>query len=198
MNPVISCILILIWIYILHLLNKAKLHVYRFIIGTFGLFILMMVYIFPVFTDPIAKSVAALAGMIGNLTGWFTTYFRYGIVFINTQTSSLSMMIDLECSGIIELSTFFSLLVFYDVYSKAEKAVVGLSAFLYIELVNALRIVIICFFVHLFGTNSFYLAHTFISRIFFYVCTIVLYFYVFTKSQIVRMKVGNLIYGSHK
>ena len=44
----------------------------------------------------------------------------------------------------------------------------------------------------------YYIAHTYVGRIFFYAATIVLYFYVFTKSQVVRMKVGSFSYDKEK
>lgn len=198
MKYIFATICIVLWIYVLHLLKKAELYSWRFIIGAFGLFSSIMFFLLPVLVDPLAKSVAGLAGIFGQITGWCSAYFRYGIIFINTHSDTLSLMIDMECSGIIEITAFISLLAFFDVYSRSEKVVVGIAGFLWIELANALRIILIVSIVHFFGLPAYYVAHTFIGRIFFYVCSILLYFYVFTKPQIVRMKVGNIVYGHTK
>lgn len=186
------------WVYFLHLFTKAHLYFWKFLIGALGLFCMIVIFLFPILTDPLSKSVAALAGIFGNFTDWCSTYFRYGIIFIKTQTDTLSLMIDMECSGIIEISAFLSLLCFFDVYTNYEKVVVGICGFLWIEIANVLRIILIVIIVHYFGLSAYYIAHTFIGRIFFYLCSIVLYFYVFTKPQIIRMKVGNIVYGHNK
>lgn len=198
MKPIIIVCVILAWIYILRVLRKAKLHAWRFFWGSLGLFVILMIVIQPVLTQPLASAVSALAGVIGNLTGAFTAYFRYGIIFIASAAGSITLQVDFECSGIIEIMAFLSLLTFFNVYTRSEKIIVGISGFLYIMLCNTLRIVLICMSVHLFGTSAYYIVHTYVGRIFFYLLSILLYFYVFTKPQIIKMKVGNFAYGSDK
>lgn len=198
MEYILAGIIILVWLYFLHLFKKSKLFFWRFLLGSLGLFSLIAFILFPILTEPLSRSVAALAGIFGRITGWCKTYFHYGIIFIETGKETLSMMIDMECSGIIEISAFLSLLMFFDVYTKSEKIVVGTCGFLAIEIANALRIILIVTIVHFLGVPSYYVAHTFIGRIFFYVMSILLYFYVFTKPQIIRMKVGNIVYGHNK
>ena len=109
----------------------------------------------------------------------------------------MTLLIDFECSGIIEIMAFLSLLIFFNVYNWSEKLMIGIGGFCYIMLCNVLRIVMICFAVHFWGMGAYYVFHTFIGRIFFYVLSVYLYFYVFTKPQIVKMKVGNFSYGKN-
>ena len=66
--------------------------------------------------------------------------------------------------------------------------------FAYIMVCNALRIAIICLSVHLLGMDAYYVMHTFVGRIVFYLFSVWLYFYVFTKPQVVQMKVGHFSY----
>ena len=138
-----------------------------------------------------------MAGFVGNISHTFTSYFKYGIIFIETVTGAITLQIDFECSGIVEIMAFVSLLLFFDVYTKYEKILVGILGFAYIMLANAFRIIIICEIVHFGGTSAYYVAHTFIGRIFFYVLSVLLYFYVFTKPQVVKMKVGDFKYDNH-
>ena len=109
----------------------------------------------------------------------------------------MTLLIDFECSGIIEIMAFLSLLIFFNVYNWSEKLMIGIGGFCYIMLCNVLRIVMICLAVHFLGMSAYYVFHTFIGRIFFYVLSVYLYFYVFTKPQIVKMKVGNFSYGKN-
>ena len=128
--------------------HRAKLHAWEFIIGSLGLFTILMMTVQPVLTMPLARCVSALAGVVGSITGAFTAYFKYGIIFVHTGMSSITLLIDFECSGIIEIMAFISLLAFFNVYNISEKIIVGIGGFCYIMVGNALRIVLICLSVH--------------------------------------------------
>ncbi len=198
MSWIFGAIAIVAWLYVLNILSRAKLEFWRYLVGAMGLFIIMIVTLRDVLTMPLARCVAGLAGIIGDLTDTFVSYFKYGIIFILTETGSMTLQIDLECSGIIEIMAFISLLVFFRVYSVYERIIVGVLGIAYIMLCNALRITLICEIVHFFGIPAYFVSHTFIGRIVFYVLTVILYFYVFTKAHIVQMKVGNFSYGNNK
>lgn len=47
-----------------------------------------------------------------------------------------------------------------------------------------------------FGNESYYMAHTIVGRLLFYALSIILYFYVFTRAQIRRQRVGEFGYDS--
>ncbi len=147
-------------------------------------------------TQPLARVVAAFAGVVGNLTNTFTAYFKYGILFIESATGTMTLQIDFECSGIIEIIAFLSLLAFFRVYERNERLLVGIAGVVFIILANALRIIIICEMIHFFGVEMYSLAHTVVGRLVFYALSVCLYFYVFTKPHIVRMKVGTFTYGN--
>ena len=51
--------------------------------------------------------------MFGDMTGLYEGYFNKNIVFIATGDANLSMYIDYECSGIVEMLAFLSLLWFF-------------------------------------------------------------------------------------
>lgn len=198
MNWIFIAIIVVVWLYILNVLNRANLQFWRYMTGSIGLFIVSMVTLRTSLTLPLARGVAAIAGIVGGLTDTFVTYFKYGIIFIATEAGSMTLQIDLECSGVIEIMAFLSLLIFFRVYSLYERIVVGVLGTAYIMVCNALRITIICEAVHFLGTSAYFVAHTFIGRIFFYGMTVLLYFYVFTKAHIIKMKVGNFKYGNNK
>ena len=193
-----SIVVFILWIYLLTVLKRGKLDFWYFIAGSVGLFIFSIIWIEPLVVGPMQKAVAAAAGIPGRLTGIYESYFQKGIIFISTGGTSLSLYIDFECSGIIETLAFFALLWFFPVYRLYEKVVVSIAGGLLIFASNVLRIFVICLVVYFFGGDMYFLAHTIIGRLVFYACTITLYFYVFTKSQIIRQKVGALRYEIHK
>lgn len=194
MHPVVFIAAVALWLFVLYVLHRASLRFWKFLWGSIGLFLLLMVFVRPIITMPLSQAVTALSGVVGSITGIFEAYFKYSIIYVATESSSITLQIDMECSGVIEILAFVSLLAFYDVYDRYEKVVVGIGSILLIMLFNALRIVIICATVHFFGVESYSIAHTYIGRIFFYVLTVLMYFFVFTKPQVVRMRVGDFRY----
>ena len=78
MMKIVGILLLIIWLYILYVLTRSKLPAWRFFWGSGGLFVLMMIYIRPVLTMPVARVVAALAGQFCELSGMFSAYFKYG------------------------------------------------------------------------------------------------------------------------
>lgn len=188
-------ILIAIWLYLLHVLTKSKLLFWRFLVGSLGLFVIFMMVVRPVLTKPLAQLVAVIAGGFGDLTGTFTAFFKYGILFVSSGNESMTLQIDFECSGIIELIAFLSLLIFFQVYTVNEKIIIGILGSISLILANVLRIIVICELIHFGGTDMYYISHTIIGRFIFYMLSVILYFYAFTRPQIIRTKVGKFTYG---
>ena len=195
---IIFAVLLVIWLLNLRIFYKVKNQAAFITIGMGGLFILMMIFLRPVATMPLARIVAALAGLFGRVTGLFSAFFKYGIIFVETAGGSMTLQIDFECSGIIEIMVYIAILAFFKVYTVSERAILSAVGVIYIIVANALRIIIIATTIHFGGEQMYYIAHTYIGRIFFYAATVVLYFYVFTKSQVVRMKVGSFSYDKEK
>jgi exosortase family protein XrtG len=191
-------VLVAVWILNLRILYRIKNQAAFITVGMVGLFVLMMVFIRPIAVMPLARVVAAVAGFFGRITGFFNAFFKYGILFVETPSGSITLQIDFECSGVIEIMVYLSILAFYRVYTVTERAILCAVGFVYIILANALRIILIATMIHFGGEQMYYIAHTYLGRIFFYAATIVLYFYVFTKSQVVRMKVGSFSYDKDK
>lgn len=194
---IVCALLLLVWLYALRVLTRANLNFWHFIVGSLGLFVFLMVLARPVLTKPLAQGVAAIAGLVGAVTGTFSVYFRYGILFVQAVGGAITLQIDFECSGIIEIIAFLSLLIFFQVYTKWERVFLAITGTAFIMLANALRVVVICEMIHFLGPGVYYIAHTILGRIVFYVLSVLLYFYVFTKPQIIRMKIGKFKYENH-
>ena len=115
---IILLIFLVVWLYILHVTKKAKLPFWHFLWGSAGLFVIIFVGFKDVLTQPMANIVAAVAGIVGKMTGVFEPYYKYGIIFVESAKDSITLKIDFECSGIIEITAFLSLLIFFNVYSR--------------------------------------------------------------------------------
>lgn len=196
MTYIISAAAILLWIWLLGVLRKAGLKFWRYLLGSCGLFILLMILVRPWLVLPLARLVAAIAGIFGKVTGFYQAYYRYGVIFIESVKGAITVNIDLECSGFIEISAFISLLALYGIYNVPERIYVAAIGTLYTLLTNALRIAVICTMIHFLGTDYYYVAHTIVGRIVFYVLQVILYFFVFTKPHVLKMRTGD--FGYHK
>jgi exosortase family protein XrtG len=185
----------IIWLYSIWVLSRTGLHFFRFVIGSAGLFFFLMFWVQPIIMKPLSMSVTAVAGVLGDLFQMYDSYYQYSILFIPKNTTSVSLAIDYECSGIIEIMAFNCMLWFFPLYNTTEKLIVSCVGIIVIFLANVLRIFIICTLVYYFGNEILYFAHTIFGRIIFYFISIVLYFYVFTRSHVIRQKVGNISYG---
>ena len=188
---------LLIWLFILHILNKSKLNFWHFLIGSAGAFILMLVFLEPVLTQPLARIVALLASLPGKIADMFSAHYKYGVIFVESSVGAISLKIDFECSGIIEIIAYLSLLIFYRVYTVYERFCVGILGVIAMVLANALRITVICLMIYFGGIDTYFIAHTYIGRLVFYALSVVIYFYVFTKPQIIKQKVGSFRYDNH-
>lgn len=193
-TDIIMIVLFVIWMYVVWACSRAQLKFFKFIIGCVGLFLFMMYWIQPIAVAPLERVVALVAGSIGNVTGTFESYYQYAMLFVRHAEESVSVYVSFECSGIIESFAFVSMLLFFEVYDLYERIIISAVGVLYIFVSNVLRIVVICLLIRAFGNDVYYLAHSIIGRFLFYILSIGLYFYVFTKSQIVRQRIGGFSY----
>lgn len=138
----------IIWIYVLTVLKRGKLEFWYFIAGSVGLFIYMLILVEPVILAPLQKAVSAVAGMFGDMTGIYESYFNKNVIFISTGDTNLSMYIDYECSGIIEILAFLALLWFFPLYHTYEKSVLSVVGGFAIFVSNVLRIFVICLIIY--------------------------------------------------
>ena len=184
---------IILWIYFLSVFKKNKLNFYYFLFGSVGLFVFLLIGLMDRLIDPLSNLVATMVGLFGKLYPQIQAYPNYKLIFLDANIP-ISLYIDFECSGILEIFAFISLISFYSAYNILSKFVVNIIGVFYIIFANVIRILSIIFVVDTFGAEYYYLAHTFIGRLIFYTLTVSLYFIVFTKKQIINQKAGSFEY----
>jgi exosortase family protein XrtG len=183
------------WIYLLTVVNRGKLYFFKFVLGAVGTFCFLMFLLEPYLVSLLSRMVILATGIIGERRGYYKAFYEYSLILIKTSKESISLYIDYECSGVIEILAFISLLCFFPVYNIFEKIIYCILGSLWIFLSNIIRIFIICSIVYHYGNDMFYFAHTIFGRLVFYILSIILYFYAFTKSHIKRQKLGRVSYG---
>ncbi len=89
MTPIFALLIVVVWLYVLRVTRKSELPAWRFIWGSCGLFVLMMVFVRPYCMQPLAQFVAVIAGGFGKLTGMFSAYFKYGVIFVDSKAGAI-------------------------------------------------------------------------------------------------------------
>ncbi|MBM7545097.1 exosortase family protein XrtG [Periweissella beninensis] len=186
LSKTIIILSIIIWVYGLSVLKRAKTDAFYFLFGSVGLFIILILLSKPYGVWLFSSVVTWGVGIIGKLTGLFTTFYSSHIIQVIANHRTSILLVDYECSGIIETTAFWGLIAFYPVYRGQKRLLLGLFGFVWIYMANVIRLSFIAVTVYYFGNGAFYLAHSIIGRLIFYTLAIILYYVVFTKGQLVN------------
>lgn len=194
---IFTVVCFLVWIYLLSVFTRGKLYFYQFIWGSVGLFVFMMMWIQPVAIRPLTSLVYSAAGVAGRMTGFYESYSEYSMLFVQHGSEAISLCIDYECSGIIEMMAYVSMLAFFRVYDWMQRIILSVLGCMMIFFANIIRLFVIGTTIYYFGNDAYYIAHTIVGRIIFYALSVILYYYIFTKSQIVKQKIGGFHYAKN-
>lgn len=193
-KKIIIAVITVVWIYLLTVFKRKKFDFFYFVVGSVGAFFYSFFLLQPILTGPLARLVCYLTGLLGDLTGMFQAYSDYGILFIEHMDGPISLYIDFECAGLVEILVYIVLVGFYAVYNWKEKLALFAGGILWIMAANVFRLFVICCIIHIWGNEAYYMAHTIVGRLLFYGLSICLYFYVFTRAQIRKQRVGGFGY----
>jgi exosortase family protein XrtG len=192
--PWTTTVLLFFWILILIFLHRQGMHFFKFIAGSVGLFLILMNFGTGFADKQLEYAVTWCLWLIGRFTGMYGTFPDYSLVTVYRGLQAVSFIVDYECSGFIEMLVYICLLTFYPVYGPLKKLFYGVGGMLFIFAANIFRIFIICLIIKVFGTQMFFFSHTVFARIIFFMLTVLLYYYVFTRPHILKQKVGDLTY----
>lgn len=195
-RAIVIFVLFLVWIYVLTIFKRRKLEFFYFFVGSVGTFLFSFAVFRNIMTQIMTTLTCYLTGLLGNALGIFKAYTSHAILFIENADGPISLYVDFECGGVIEILVFISLVFFFAVYSTKEKLLISLVGILWIVAANIIRLFSICVIINKFGNESYYVAHTIVGRLIFYALSIILYFYVFTRAQIRKQRVGEFGYDN--
>ena len=193
---ILYVVLFIIWIYILTVFKRRKLEFFYFLLGSIGTFLFAFALLRNVLTNILTTLTCYLTGLLGNALGIFKAYTSHSILFVENADGPISLYVDFECGGVIEILVFLSLIWFFAVYNVKQKLGISLIGIVWIITANIIRLFSICLIINKFGNESYYVAHTIVGRLIFYALSIILYFYVFTRAQIRKQRVGEFGYDN--
>ncbi len=185
----------LLWIYILYVLRKEKLTAFRFMIGSSGFFCFLFIIFKNVIATACAYVLESILLFLSKFFSFYTVYMNYNMIFINNKEAAISLVIDYECCGVIEILVSTSIIMFFPLFKLKKKIICSAIGIAYITLANTIRLLCVSYVIYIKGNNYYYLAHSIVGRIVFYILTVVFYFYMLSWQQIKNQRVGKFDYN---
>ena len=170
---------IILWLYLLSVLNRANLIGFHFWVGSVGLFAIMAFISRAYFVWFLSACITQVTGWWGTLTGLYSSSYINNLISIHNSHGLIMLFVDYECSGIIETLAYLSLLWFYPMYQKMEKIRLTFIGIAWIFMANVFRLSLISTIIYYAGSGAFFWVHSILGRIIFYVLVIILYYNVF-------------------
>ena len=189
---IILMITVVLWVSFLIVFKNAKMNFFKFLLGSIGLFTISMIFFLPFLESNLNILISNTLNLISNNTNYFEVYKDNSIISMETESGIVSMVIDYECSGIIEMLVFTSMALFFPFGGMLRKVLLTIGGNIYIYFANIIRVLFIILITKTFGAGTFYLAHTILARILFFLLMIILYYFVFTDTHLKYQKVGEI------
>lgn len=179
-------ICLFIWIYLLSIMKRSRLSAFYFILGSIGLFYLLILFSRPYWVWFLTQLLIKAVALFDSITHVTETFSQYSLLVVHSAKEQMSLYVDYECSGVIETAAFLGLLTFYPLYDRQEKFFYGIFGILCIFASNVIRLLLVIMLVHFGGSQLYFFAHSILGRLIFYGLVIALYYYTFTYSQVAK------------
>lgn len=191
-NTAVLVIVTLLWIFALILFKNIGMNFFKFLTGSIGIFTISMMFFLPYVEKNLNMLISSTLNIIGNSTSYFQVFKDNSIVSIDTKKGIVSMLINYECSGVIEMFVFTSLALFFPFGGNIRRILLTAVGNIFIYIANIIRVLFIVLITKTFGASMFYIAHTLLARLLFFGFMIVLYYFVFTSTQLRYQKIGDI------
>lgn len=176
-----------IWLTLIIVFRRHRQWLLYYLFGAFGL-TLQLVFMAEYFgLDQILVNVASFhVSLISKYIFRFPIELmangRFQLLLPDGSSSILQLGI--ECSAVLESSILIALIGFYPLFNFRQKILRITFGLIVTYVINIIRLVIIVLMAYKFGSDYIYLAHAGVARIFFFVCELILYWYLITKPTV--------------
>lgn len=186
---IVKMIFFLLLLIGLNQINNEGLKSVVFLIKITAIFFAMII-LFNDFTEEIIiKQMVFVLERIKDYIPFIKLHSDARMISVIEENIAVSFFLDYECTGIVEILVFLSLVF---TYPMKNKILLGTIGYLYLFTANIIRIILIVTIIYYFGRDSLFIAHSIIARIVYFTITITLYYKVFTENHLKEQKVGDL------
>jgi len=156
-----------------------------YLVGAFGFVLLIAYGAGALNLDTLIESVEAaqVAAIAGVMSIGVRVVEATGLAIPN-HTGWAVFDIGLECSAILEMAAIVGLTAFYPAFRPGKRALFGITGAALTYVINIGRILLIVAIINAFGTNWVFAAHAVFGRVFFFVGTVALYWFLMTRPTI--------------
>lgn len=174
--------LVTLWAFTTVMLWRTRRWLMYYITGAFGLVLLVVygasLFGFEQFLEALeATQVTALAALLGlrlDVLG------QSGLAIPNHSGWAV-FDIGIECSAIIEMTAVVGLVGFYPAFSRGRKVITTVIGVVATYIINLFRILLIVAIINSAGTDWVFAAHAVFGRVFFFLGTVTVYWYLVTR-----------------
>jgi exosortase family protein XrtG len=191
-NPILALALVA-WAAILWFLRSKRIWIFYYIWGAVGFTLLAILLLRGSWVEFGIEQLTGLTlhhtlGYMGIETRVFDKAPGTILMLIKVDNSWTAIDIDIECSGLLEGCVLMGLMLFYPAYKPRMKAVYSSTGLVMLYLINLVRLYVIVGTIHMGGRDVIYIAHSLIGRLVFFGLTITLYWWLFTRPSLVKVK----------
>ena len=184
-SPLLLIALTVTWAALTFSLWRSRRWLVFYLTGAFGFVLLVISFLRTLGIDAAieaieVRQVVAMANALGIGVGALGST---GIGIPN-HTGWAVFDVGIECSGLLELLAFVGLVWFYPAFSAARKTSTLLIGAVATWIINLFRILLIVAIINSMGTSWVFAAHAVFGRVFFFVATVALYWYLVTRPTI--------------
>ncbi len=182
-----------LWVFIAYYLYRHRIWIFYYIWTAVGLTILAILLLR---SSAVEYAVEQWTGLILHyVLGWVgihTCVFDKApgtvLVLLALENSWTCIDIDIECSGLLESCVLLGLLWFFPAMNWSQKIFYTASGLLGLFAVNLIRLFTIVAVINIQGRDSMYIAHTLIGRLVFFLLVIIVYWYIFTRPSLKKVR----------
>ena len=108
-------IVICIWLFIYYRLKSNSLNTLAFIIGSFGFFTIGIFFFRDIIEEIVMKIQFGMLSLLENVIKDLDVFYQNSYIIVRTPKIIKNILINYECSGVIEVLVFTSILIFYPI-----------------------------------------------------------------------------------
>ena len=184
-------VLFLAWLGGVAFLRYYRVWLFYYILGTVGCAYWLTVMarnawdVEPILAHSVAMAVHSISNAMGIPTLIFSGAPGVLMVLVVVQEVGWTILqIGVESSGLLEISTLISLVVFYPGFSIRRKFFTIAIGILATWFANVIRLFVIVIMLNQFGKDVLVLAHTYIGKIVFFAFTVLVYWSLITSQTL--------------
>ncbi|MDH7479739.1 MAG: exosortase family protein XrtG [Syntrophomonadaceae bacterium] len=183
----------LAWLVVALMLRRSKIWVFYYIWGAVGFTYIAVLFLRGTFFEYQLEQWTGLIlhqvlGHFGIVTYVFDKAPGTLLVLIKVDNSWTTIDIDIESSGMMEMCILSGLIMFYPLHTVPKRVLFTVAGLATVYAANLVRLITVVSVIHWGGRNMYFLSHTLVGRLVFFLLVIAVYWEVFTRPSLKKAK----------